>query len=729
MKEMYQQLQDELYLEVDLDYRFNHTVDSSSPSDSSGKDKNEVFEHIAQYLPNTEGSDTFTRLVYYILLLMTFLRPLFDLWRFKTSFSFYNDCVDSNTFRTKDKQKGKRKEPILPLKESDKDYFREKMYYLPKGAKRERLLISCFWPSLMAWFLVMVATFATAVCNIDMAVSSLDLTSLTRENKHQIKEAQRAAQNNTFPGIFSKNAKDFYKSMKTVMDDDGLKSLRSMDYAKRHKQCEIQLLAPRSNLLPTLYLYAAIVTVCNVLDLMRRLVYGKYLEHFYPNYKMDRVVDLMTRIKETRATLAALLKQVDALAKKNRKGKGEKIKGKGKKIKGKKKKKKKRKKKKSRQEKKKPSQEKKEPSQEKREPSQEKREPSQEKREPSQKKREPSQEKREPSQENREPSQEKRESSQEKRSHRPEPGGGLGPEPGGSEVHLKARPPAKKPNTFIKIWARLKQVNILKRLSDSFGRLIRLLFPKMELFFLQKLICTSCLRTTTYQLINHCVHPGCGAALCQACARRCHEKNHDKCPDCGQPFIIDFTLRFPLQLSPTRSLCEEDLEPWDTHPGERFGCMKPLTVCTECGKNYVLNPLLEVCIVCRRGGVRDLDPRKYEERTPKPADSNARIRQSGWLPQPVARVHVDQKHGLTGKKLNPLEILVKYCLQVYFKLYYDIKVHYRLEDGPKHILTQLRVMRSQPKKVQNSCDLQTCVQEHGSHTQNVSLLSLMASPE
>ncbi|KAG0720489.1 hypothetical protein GWK47_048410 [Chionoecetes opilio] len=67
---------------------------------------------------------------------------------------------------------------------------------------------------------------------------------------------------------------------------------------------------------------------------------------------------------------------------------------------------------------------------------------------------------------------------------------------------------------------------------------------------------------------------------------------------------------------------------------------------------------------------------------------------------------------------NP-EILVKYCLQVYFKLYYDIKVHHRLEDGPKHILTQLRVMRSQPKKVQTAVTFYVG-QEHGSHTQNVS---------
>ncbi|KAG0728087.1 hypothetical protein GWK47_033201 [Chionoecetes opilio] len=56
---------------------------------------------------------------------------------------------------------------------------------------------------------------------------------------------------------------------------------------------------------------------------------------------------------------------------------------------------------------------------------------------------------------------------------------------------------------------------------------------------------------------------------------------------------------------------------------------------------------------------------------------------SRWLTTAQSLVYMwTRKHGLTGKELNTLEILVKYCLQVYFKLYYDIKVHHRLEDGP-----------------------------------------------
>ncbi|KAG0710548.1 hypothetical protein GWK47_022591 [Chionoecetes opilio] len=52
-------------------------------------------------------------------------------------------------------------------------------------------------------------------------------------------------------------------------------------------------------------------------------------------------------------------------------------------------------------------------------------------------------------------------------------------------------------------------------------------------------------------------------------------------------------------------------------------------------------------------------------------------------PQPVARVHVDQKAWTDWQRNgNTLEILVKYCLQCYFKLYYDIKVTTALRTAP-----------------------------------------------
>ncbi|KAG0723594.1 hypothetical protein GWK47_042412 [Chionoecetes opilio] len=98
-----------------------------------------------------------------------------------------------------------------------------------------------------------------------------------------------------------------------------------------------------------------------------------------------------------------------------------------------------------------------------------------------------------------------------------------------------------------------------------------------------------------------------------------------------------------------------------------------------------------------------------------------------WLTTAQSLVYMwTRKYGLTGKELNTLEILVKYCLQVYFKLYYDIKVHHRLEDGPKHILMQLRVMRSQPKKVQIAVTFYVRTGAWFTHSECV-LLSLMAS--
>ncbi|KAG0713873.1 hypothetical protein GWK47_015235 [Chionoecetes opilio] len=66
---------------------------------------------------------------------------------------------------------------------------------------------------------------------------------------------------------------------------------------------------------------------------------------------------------------------------------------------------------------------------------------------------------------------------------------------------------------------------------------------------------------------------------------------------------------------------------------------------------------------------------------------------------------LDQKAWTDWKELNTLEILVNTACRWDFKLYYDIKVHHRLEDGPKHIITQLRVMRAQAQEGPNSCDL------------------------
>ena len=56
-------------------------------------------------------------------------------------------------------------------------------------------------------------------------------------------------------------------------------------------------------------------------------------------------------------------------------------------------------------------------------------------------------------------------------------------------------------------------------------------------------------------------------------------------------------------------------------------------------------------------------------------------------------------HGLSGADFETLETLTKFCLDMYFKLYFDISVHNKLEDGPTHILTELRILRTLPDSV------------------------------
>ena len=50
-----------------------------------------------------------------------------------------------------------------------------------------------------------------------------------------------------------------------------------------------------------------------------------------------------------------------------------------------------------------------------------------------------------------------------------------------------------------------------------------------------------------------------------------------------------------------------------------------------------------------------------------------------------------REHGLLGKPLQNLELIVRFCIRMYFKLYFDICFKNRLEDGPNHILTEIRI--------------------------------------
>ena len=71
-------------------------------------------------------------------------------------------------------------------------------------------------------------------------------------------------------------------------------------------------------------------------------------------------------------------------------------------------------------------------------------------------------------------------------------------------------------------------------------------------------------------------------------------------------------------------------------------------------------------------------------------------------------------------------MLAKFCLQHYFKLFYDIKVKHLIQDAPYHILTSVRLLRQQPKKVQDAVTFYLRTGAWFSHSECL-LLSLLAS--
>ena len=85
-----------------------------------------------------------------------------------------------------------------------------------------------------------------------------------------------------------------------------------------------------------------------------------------------------------------------------------------------------------------------------------------------------------------------------------------------------------------------------------------------------------------------------------------------------------------------------------------------------------------------------------------------------------------RKHGLSGSNLKVLEMLVKFCLESYFNLYFDIKVKHMIVDAPYHILTSLRILKTQPKKVRDAVTFYIRTGAWYSHPECL-LLSLLSS--
>ena len=106
-----------------------------------------------------------------------------------------------------------------------------------------------------------------------------------------------------------------------------------------------------------------------------------------------------------------------------------------------------------------------------------------------------------------------------------------------------------------------------------------------------------------------------------------------------------------------------------------------------------------------------------------------KIVHSRWLTTGEALLILwTRHHGLTGKDLENLETLVIFCLQMYFKMYFEIKVKHHLINGPNHVLTQLRILRTFPKKVQDIVTPYIRTGAWYAHSECV-LLSLLGSEE
>ena len=85
------------------------------------------------------------------------------------------------------------------------------------------------------------------------------------------------------------------------------------------------------------------------------------------------------------------------------------------------------------------------------------------------------------------------------------------------------------------------------------------------------------------------------------------------------------------------------------------------------------------------------------------------------------------EHGLDGEVYRKFLLIVKYVTQVYFQVWFDIKVKHSIVAGPYHVLTLLRLVRQQNKEVRDIVIPYIRSGAWFAHPEAV-LVSLLASP-
>ena len=84
-------------------------------------------------------------------------------------------------------------------------------------------------------------------------------------------------------------------------------------------------------------------------------------------------------------------------------------------------------------------------------------------------------------------------------------------------------------------------------------------------------------------------------------------------------------------------------------------------------------------------------------------------------------------HGFDGEMYRRFILIVKYVAQVYFQVWFDIKVKHSIVNGPHHILTLLRLVRQQSQEVRDTVTPYIQSGAWFAHPEAI-LVSLLASP-
>ena len=85
-------------------------------------------------------------------------------------------------------------------------------------------------------------------------------------------------------------------------------------------------------------------------------------------------------------------------------------------------------------------------------------------------------------------------------------------------------------------------------------------------------------------------------------------------------------------------------------------------------------------------------------------------------------------HNLTGENLRKLEVIVRFIINCYFKMFFNIKVQHHIKYETHHLITALTLLRDQTDEVQNIITPYIIRGAYSAHSENI-LTSLICSDD